>query len=106
MAENLEELLITRPAVFMVMAVIDRMEAQEMRRRSNKRREMDVDYEEKKSSQSLTKVELEENDYYTRPTSLPPTFTIRTRRMVTMITWAAWLAFGKGYTCMFPPKLY
>ena len=45
-------------------------QAKEMRRRSNKRREMDVEYEEKKTSQSLTQVELDkENDYYTRPAS-------------------------------------
>merc|ERR1719322_717968 len=44
--------------------------AKEMRRRSNKRREMDVEYEEKKTSQSLTQVELDkENDYYMRPAS-------------------------------------
>ena len=30
-----------------------------MRRRSNKRREMDVEYEEKKTSQSLTQVQLQ-----------------------------------------------
>ena len=45
-------------------------QAKEMRRRSSKRREMDVEYEEKKTSQSLTQVELDkENDYYTRPAS-------------------------------------
>lgn len=45
-------------------------QAKEMRRRSNKRREMDVEYEEKKTSQSLTQVELDkENDYYMRPAS-------------------------------------
>lgn len=45
-------------------------QAKEMRRRSNKRREMDVEYEEKKASLSLTQVELDkENDYYTRPAS-------------------------------------
>ena len=41
-----------------------------MRRRSHKRREMDVEYEEKKASLSLTQIELDkENDYYTRPAS-------------------------------------
>jgi len=45
-------------------------QAKEMRRRSSKRREMDVEYEEKKTSQSLTQVELDkENDYYMRPAS-------------------------------------
>merc|ERR1719221_1423375 len=45
-------------------------QAKEMRRRSAKRKEMDVEYEEKKTSQSLTQVELDkENDYYTRPAS-------------------------------------
>jgi len=45
-------------------------QAKEMRRRSNKRREMDVEYEEKKASLSLTQVELDkENDYYMRPAS-------------------------------------
>merc|ERR550539_177855 len=39
-------------------------------RRSSKRRETDVEYEEKKASLSLTQVELDkENDYYTRPAS-------------------------------------
>ena len=41
-----------------------------MRRLSNQRREMDVEYEEQKISQSLTQVELDkENDYYMRPAS-------------------------------------
>lgn len=45
-------------------------QAKEMRRRSHKRREMDVEYEEKKASLSLTQIELDkENDYYTRPAS-------------------------------------
>jgi len=45
-------------------------QAKEMRRRSSKRRETDVEYEEKKASLSLTQVELDkENDYYTRPAS-------------------------------------
>jgi len=45
-------------------------QAKEMRRKSSKRREMDVEYEEKKTSQSLTQVELDkENDYYMRPAS-------------------------------------
>eukprot|EP00088_Acartia_fossae_P045583 TRINITY_DN490_c0_g1_i12.p1 TRINITY_DN490_c0_g1~~TRINITY_DN490_c0_g1_i12.p1 ORF type:complete len:651 (-),score=207.97 TRINITY_DN490_c0_g1_i12:338-2290(-) len=45
-------------------------QAKEMRRRSHKRREMDVEYEEKKSNLSLTQIELDkENDYYTRPAS-------------------------------------
>ena len=34
-------------------------QAKEMRRRSHKRREMDVEYEEKKSSLSLTQVSVE-----------------------------------------------
>lgn len=45
-------------------------QAKEMRRRSHKRREMDVEYEEKKASLSLTQIELDkENDYYARPAS-------------------------------------
>ena len=45
-------------------------QAKEMRRRSSKRREMDIEYEEKKTSQSLTQVELDkEDDYYMRPAS-------------------------------------
>lgn len=45
-------------------------QAKEMRRRSHKRREMDVEYEEKKASLSLTQIELDkENDYYMRPAS-------------------------------------
>ena len=39
-------------------------QAKEMRRRSHKRREMDVEYEEKKSSLSLTQVSVE--TYYHR----------------------------------------
>ena len=34
-------------------------QVKEMRRRSSKRREMDVEYEEKKTSQSLTQVRLQ-----------------------------------------------
>ena len=45
-------------------------QSKKMRRRSNKRRENDVEYEEKKTGQSLTQLELDkENDYYMRPAS-------------------------------------
>ena len=41
-----------------------------MIKRSNKRREMDVDFEEKRFNLSLGQAELDrENDYYTRPAS-------------------------------------
>jgi len=50
-------------------------QAKEMRRRSAKRKEMDVEYEEKKSSMSLTQIELDkENDYYMRPASPAHTY--------------------------------
>jgi len=45
-------------------------QAKEMRRRSTRRRETDAEYEEKKTSQSLTQAELDkENDYYARAAS-------------------------------------
>ena len=50
-------------------------QAKEMRRRSSKRRENDVEYEEKKTGQSLTQMELDkENDYYMRPASPAHTY--------------------------------
>jgi len=50
-------------------------QAKEQRRRSAKRKEMDVEYEEKKSSMSLTQIELDkENDYYMRPASPAHTY--------------------------------
>merc|ERR1719312_1407729 len=67
-----EEQVMIAPAVPAYESAWERglRQAKEMRRRSSKRREMDVEYEEKKTSQSLTQVELDkENDYYMRPAS-------------------------------------
>ena len=45
-------------------------EAKERVRRASKRRETDVDFEEKKMNLSLAQAEFDkENDYYTRPAS-------------------------------------
>ncbi len=45
-------------------------QAKEMKRLSQQRRETDIEYEEKRTTMSLTQAELDrENDYYTRPAS-------------------------------------
>jgi len=70
--EKIEEPILMRPPPPAYETAWERglRQAKEMRRRSHKRREMDVEYEEKKSNLSLTQIELDkENDYYTRPAS-------------------------------------
>ena len=45
-------------------------QAKEMKRLSQQRKETDIEYEEKRTTMSLTQAELDrENDYYTRPAS-------------------------------------
>lgn len=70
--EEVQEPILMRPPAPAYETAWERglRQAKEMRRRSHKRREMDVEYEEKKSNLSLTQIELDkENDYYTRPAS-------------------------------------
>ena len=45
-------------------------QAKEMKRLSQQRKETDIEYEDKKTTMSLTQAELDrENDYYMRPAS-------------------------------------